>query len=297
MKRVRLDVLLVERGLVESREKGKRLLMAGEVLVNGQLIDKAGTLVDVDAAIELKAKPKFVSRGGEKLEAGLKAFAIDVTNFVCADVGASTGGFTDCLLQHGAKKVYALDVGEGILDWKLRGDARVVVMENTNARYVVSLPEPIRLITIDASFISLKILLPAAKKWLMSEGEIVALIKPQFEAGKGRVGKGGVVRDAKVHHDVLADVLNFAQSISLYSHGLIRSPLLGPAGNVEFLTWLRQEFSARSISELIERVLDGGDKGNKGNGEIKGSRGIQATGKQGKQGNKGNREIGETGKC
>ena len=146
MKRVRLDTLLVERGLVESREKGKRLLMAGEVLVNGQLVDKAGTLVDVDAAIELKAKPKFVSRGGEKLEAGLDAFGIDVTNFVCADVGASTGGFTDCLLQRGAKKVYALDVGQGILDWKLRGDARITVMEGINARYVESLPDPIRFI-------------------------------------------------------------------------------------------------------------------------------------------------------
>lgn len=255
MKRVRLDTLLVERGLVESREKGKRLLMAGEVLVNGQLIDKAGTLVNEDVVIELKAKPKFVSRGGEKLEAGLKEFDIDVMNFVCADVGASTGGFTDCLLQHGAKKVYALDVGEGILDWKLRGDARITVMEGINARYVESLPEPIRLITMDASFISLKILFPAAKKWLMPEGEIVALIKPQFEAGRDRVGKGGVVREASVHRDVLDDVMNFAQSISLYSHGLIRSPLLGPAGNVEFLAWLRQEPAARSIPELIERVL------------------------------------------
>ncbi len=255
MKRVRLDTLLVERGLVESREKGKRLLMAGEGMVNGQMVDKAGTLVNAEAVIELKAKPKFVSRGGEKLEAGLKAFDIDVTNFVCADVGASTGGFTDCLLQHGAKKVYALDVGEGILDWKLRGDARIMVMEGINARYVESLPESIRFITIDASFISLKILLPAAKKWLMPEGEIVALIKPQFEAGRDRVGKGGVVRDANVHRDVLEDVMNFAQSISLYPHGLIRSPLLGPAGNVEFLVWLRQEPAISSLPELIGRAI------------------------------------------
>jgi 23S rRNA (cytidine1920-2'-O)/16S rRNA (cytidine1409-2'-O)-methyltransferase len=254
-KKIRIDTLLVERGLVESREKGKRLLMAGEVLINGQVVDKAGALVQADAAIELKAKPKFVSRGGEKIEAALNAFGLDVSGFVCADVGASTGGFTDCLLQRGARKVYALDVGEGILDWKLRGDARVVVMEGVNARYAESLPEPIRLITVDASFISLKILLPVARRWLMSEGEIVALIKPQFEVGKDRVGKGGVVRDVQAHHDVLEDVMNFAQSLSLYSHGLIRSPLLGPAGNVEFLVWLRQEPALKSLPEFIGRVI------------------------------------------
>ncbi len=229
--------------------------MAGEVLINGQVVDKAGALVNADAVIELKAKPRFVSRGGEKLEAALNACGLKVNGFVCADVGASTGGFTDCLLQRGAQKVYALDVGEGILDWKLRGDARVVVMEGINARYVESLPEPIRFVTVDASFISLKIILPVAKKWLMPGGEIVALIKPQFEIGKDRVGKGGVVRDVKAHRDVLEDVLNFAQSISLHSHGLIRSPLLGPAGNVEFLVWLRQEPSSNSIAELIERVF------------------------------------------
>lgn len=232
--------------------------MAGEVLINGQVVDKAGTLVQADAAIKLKAKPKFVSRGGEKLEAALNAFGLNVKGCVCADVGASTGGFTDCLLQRGAQKVYALDVGEGILDWKLRSEARVVVMENVNARYVESLPEPIRLITIDASFISLKIILPVARKWLMPEGEIVALIKPQFEVGKDRVGRGGVVREAKAHRDVLEDVLNFAQSVSLNPQGLIRSPLLGPAGNAEFLVWLRQEASSspiNSFAELIERVF------------------------------------------
>lgn len=254
-KKIRIDTLLVERGLVESREKGKRLLMAGEVLINGQVVDKAGALVSADTVIELKAKPKFVSRGGEKLEAALNAFGLKVNGFVCADVGASTGGFTDCLLKNGARKVYALDVGEGILDWKLRGDARVVVMEGINARYVESLPEPIRFVTVDASFISLKIILPVAKKWLMPEGEIVALIKPQFEVGKDRVGKGGVVRDAKAHRDVLEDVLHFAQSISLHSYGLIRSPLLGPAGNVEFLVRLRQESSAQSVAELIEHIF------------------------------------------
>lgn len=254
-KKIRVDMLLVERGLVESREKGKRLLMAGEVVVNGQLVDKPGTLVDSEAQIDLKAKPKFASRGGEKLEAALDLFHINVSDLVCADVGASTGGFTDCLLQRNVKKIYAIDVGEGILDWRLRGDPRVVVMENTNARYVESLPEPIRFATIDTSFISLKIILPAVKKWLTVDAEIVALIKPQFEAGKDRIGKGGVVRDAEVHRQILEEILGFAPTISFYTHGLIRSPLLGPAGNVEFLGHFKQNTSDLPISNLIDEVL------------------------------------------
>lgn len=254
-KKIRVDMLLMERGLVESREKGKRLLMAGEVVVNGQLVDKPGTMVDSEAQIDLKAKPKFASRGGEKLEAALDVFQIDVSGFVCADVGASTGGFTDCLLQRGAKKIYAIDVGEGILDWRLRGDPRVVVMENTNARYVESLPEPIRFATIDVSFISLKIILPAVKKWLTPDAEIVALIKPQFEAGKDRIGKGGVVRDTEVHRQILEEILGFAPTISFYPHGLIRSPLLGPAGNVEFLGHFKQHTSDLLIQNLIDEVL------------------------------------------
>lgn len=240
-KKVRIDTLLFERGLVESREKGRRLIMAGEVQVAGQLVDKPGTLVPEEAVIELKAKPRFVSRGGDKLLGALEAFRLNPTGWVCADVGASTGGFTDCLLQHGAAKVYALDVGEGILDWKLRTDPRVVVLENTNVRYVETMPEPIRLATIDASFISLKLLLPVVQKWLTPEGEIVALIKPQFEAGRDRVGKKGVVRDPEVHRAVLVEVLMFAQSIGLGIMGLIKSPLLGPAGNVEFLARLGKD--------------------------------------------------------
>lgn len=253
--RVRLDTLLVERGLVESREKGRRLLMAGEVLVNGQLADKPGTLVAADAAIEIKSGPRFASRGGDKLDAALESFQLNVAGWVCADVGASTGGFTDCLLQRGAAKVYALDVGEGILDWRLRNDPHVTVMENTNARYVEHLPERVRLVTIDASFISLKILLPVAQGWLEANGEIVALIKPQFEAGRDRVGKKGVVRDPQVHREVLADVLSFAESRHLHTTGLIRSPLLGPAGNVEFLVRLSAERAGVNIEELIADVL------------------------------------------
>lgn len=253
-KKERLDVLIHARGLAESREKARRLIMAGEVNVAGDRIDKPGTLVPVDAVVELMARPRFVSRGGDKLLAALTGFKIDPAGWVCADVGASTGGFTDCLLQHRAAKVYAIDVGEGILDWKLRNDPRVVVMENTNARYVESLPEPVQLATIDAAFISLKLLLPVVQKWLVPDGEIVALIKPQFEAGKDRVGKKGVVRDPEVHREVLMDVLEFAGSIGLVARGLVRSPLLGPAGNVEFLAWLAGQGESQ-IAELVAGVV------------------------------------------
>jgi 23S rRNA (cytidine1920-2'-O)/16S rRNA (cytidine1409-2'-O)-methyltransferase len=253
--RVRLDTLLVERGLVESREKGRRLLMAGEVRVNGQTADKPGTLVAADAAIELKAGPRFASRGGDKLDAALESFQVNVAGWVCADVGASTGGFTDCLLQRGAAQVYAIDVGEGILDWRLRNDLRVIVMENINARYVEHLPERVRLVTIDASFISLKILLPVAQGWLEANGEIVALIKPQFEAGRDRVGKKGVVRDPQVHCEVLNEILTFAEARNLHTAGLIRSPLLGPAGNVEFLARLSTARAEANVEALVARVL------------------------------------------
>ncbi len=252
-KKIRLDALLMESGLVESREKGRRLIMAGEVTVNGQLADKPGSLVAADSAVGIKTQPRFVSRGGEKLAAAVESFGLKVSGRVCADVGASTGGFTDCLLQNGAVKVYAVDVGAGILDWRLRNDPRVVVMEETNARYVKQLPEPVRLVTVDASFISLKILLPVAQKWLAPDGEIVALIKPQFEAGRNRVGKGGVVRDPEVHRTVLTEVLAFAESLGLSTAGLIRSPLLGPAGNVEFLAWLGGQ--GDPIESVIEKVL------------------------------------------
>jgi len=267
MPKVRLDVLLVERGLAESRAKAQALIMAGQVRVADQVALKPATAVQADTKLTVDTGPRFVSRGGEKLDAALDAFGINVTGFVCADVGASTGGFTDCLLQRGAAKVYAIDVGKGILHWKLRNDKRVVVMEETNARYVESLPEQVLLITVDASFISLKILLPVIGAWLPSpagrgvraEGEIIALIKPQFEAGKKDVARGdGVIRDAEIHKQVLLDVLSFAQQEGFSIRGLIKSPLLGPKGNAEFLVWLNQESAGErsaEINRLVEQVL------------------------------------------
>ena len=235
----RLDALLFERGLVESRELARRLVMEGNVTVAGQMVDKPGTRVAANAVLAVRALPRFVSRGGEKLDAAMTAFAISADGLIAVDVGASTGGFTDCLLQRGAQKVYALDVGYGQLDYRLRRDRRVVVMERTNARYIDSLPDKPALAVIDASFISLKLLLPPVKRWLVETGQVVALIKPQFEAGRDKVGKGGVVKDHLVHADVLRDVLQAAQADGFALAGLIRSPLKGPAGNIEFLAHLR----------------------------------------------------------
>src|SRR5687768_68466 len=272
MPKVRLDVLLVERGLAESRAKAQAMIMAGQVRVADQVMLKPATSIPADSPLTVDFGPRFVSRGGEKLDAALEAFAIDVTGLICADVGASTGGFTDCLLQRGAAKIYAIDVGKGILHWKLRNDPRVVVMEETNARYVESLPEPVSLVTVDASFISLKILLPVVKKWLFplssfikeekkkeERGDILALIKPQFEAGKKDVARGdGVIRDPEIHKQVLLDVLGFARTEGLGIHGLIKSPLLGPKGNAEFLVWLNTSLANEEdedINRLVERVL------------------------------------------
>ena len=272
MPKIRLDVLLVERGLAESRAKAQAMIMAGQVRVADQVALKPATAVQADSKLTVDTGPRFVSRGGEKLDAALETFAIDVSGFVCADVGSSTGGFTDCLLQRGALKVYAIDVGKGILHWKLRNDERVVVMEETNARYVESLPESVDLITVDASFISLKILLPVVKKWTpirlppfaekmggATEGGVIALIKPQFEAGKKDVARGdGVIRDPEIHRQVLLDVLSFAQQAGFSVRGLIKSPLLGPKGNAEFLVWLNQAPAGeRSVefNPMLERVL------------------------------------------
>src|SRR5262245_7450787 len=214
------------------------MIMAGEVTANGQVVDKPGTRVAADAELSVRAMPRFVSSGGEKLDAALATFVIPVEGKVCADVGASTGGFTDCLLQRGAAKVYAIDVGYGQLDFRLRQDPRVVVMERTNARYVESLPEPVEIVTVDASFISLRLLLPVVKRWLTAHSSVVVLIKPQFEAGKRDVGKGGVVKSPDVHRRVIWEVLSMAQDEGFAVAGLIQSPLKGPAGNVEFLAWL-----------------------------------------------------------
>ena len=264
MPKVRLDVLLVERGLAESRTKAQALIMAGQVRVADQVTLKPATVVDSESQLTVDSGPRFVSRGGEKLDAALDAFAIDVKALVCADVGASTGGFTDCMLQRDAKKVYAIDVGKGILHWKLRNDPRVVVMEQTNARFVESLPEQIDFVTIDASFISLKIILPVVKKWFTpspltplpkGEGNLVALIKPQFEAGKKDVARGdGVIRDPAIHRQVLIDVLSFAQQEGFTVRGLIKSPLLGPKGNAEFLVWLDQSSVGERSEDLHPMV-------------------------------------------
>jgi 23S rRNA (cytidine1920-2'-O)/16S rRNA (cytidine1409-2'-O)-methyltransferase len=259
MPKQRLDQRVHALGLTESREQARRLIMAGEVLVNGETVDRPAALVADDARLEVKARPRFVSRGGEKLDAALAAFGLDVSGWTCADLGASTGGFTDALLQRGAAKVYAIDVGHGILDYRLRTDARVVVMEKTNARYLERLPEPVQLVVVDASFISLKLLLPVARGWLApTAGDIVALIKPQFEAGRGQVGKGGIVKDTEIHRQVLVDVLGWAAANGLPPAGLVRSPLKGAEGNVEFLAWLRPSFQGEfGVQAAIERVLAG----------------------------------------
>jgi 23S rRNA (cytidine1920-2'-O)/16S rRNA (cytidine1409-2'-O)-methyltransferase len=277
MPKVRLDLLLVERGLAESRAKAQALVMAGQVRVDGQVEIKSSAQIAPEARLDLEMGPRFVSRGGEKLDAALMGFPVVVTGRVCADVGASTGGFTDCLLQHGAARVYTIDVGKGILHWKLRSDPRVVVMEETNARYVESLPEPPSLVTIDASFISLKILLPVVKLWFPSplspspfpigadvlkgdpaviEGDVLALIKPQFEAGRKESAKHkGVIRDPAMHKTILLDVLTFAQAQGFGVRGLLRSPVLGPKGNVEFLAWLSIEISEKiDLATLVEQV-------------------------------------------
>lgn len=257
MDRERLDVLLHRRGLADSRERARRLIMAAQVLVNGKVIDKPGSQVPTGAKIMVKEKLRYVSRGGLKLESAIDAFDIDVQGMVAADVGASTGGFTDCLLQRGAARVYAIDVGYGQLAWELRQDPRVKVMERVNARYLTSLPEAINLATVDVSFISLKLVLPAVQQWLAPTGQIIALIKPQFEAGRREVGKGGVVKDRDVHRAVLNEVLKWAQSNGLQAGGLMASPLRGPAGNVEFLSYLLPSPGQWGVAldELVESCL------------------------------------------
>lgn len=234
--------------------------MAGQVRAAGQVVPKPAT--QVDDAIELKVDPgpRFVSRGGEKLAAALDSFAIDPRGAVCADVGASTGGFTDCLLQRGARLIYAIDVGHGILHWKLRNDPRVVVMERTNARYLAELPEPIDLVTMDASFISLRLLLPVGVRWMSREGSMAVLVKPQFEAGRRQVARGrGVVRDPRVHAEVLRDIIDFAAGEGLTLRGAVRSPIKGPKGNVEFLLWLDASGAPQPDLQALITALTGLD--------------------------------------
>ena len=263
MKKERLDLLLVEQGYFSSRERAKATIMAGKVLVNEVKIEKAGTMVPADGTIRILGEiHPFVSRGGLKLQKGLAEFNISLTGLVMADIGASTGGFTDCALQAGAKKVYAIDVGYGQLDWKIRQDSRVVVWERTNIRNVTleSFEDPIDFVGIDVSFISLGLVLPVVKEFLDSAGKVICLIKPQFEAGKERVGKNGVVRDQKVHQAVLHEVLTKISQIGFSIQGLSFSPIRGPEGNIEFLAYLDlSEISSVSIEEeaiqkLVERA-------------------------------------------
>jgi 23S rRNA (cytidine1920-2'-O)/16S rRNA (cytidine1409-2'-O)-methyltransferase len=248
----RLDVLMVERGIAETRDWAQRLIRAGEVRVNGQVIDLPSKLFPDDIQIAVDNPPQYVSRGGLKLAGALDQFSIDPAGLVCADVGSSTGGFTDCLLQRGAAKVYAIDVGNNQLHWKLRNDPRVVIMEKVNVRYLESLPAPIQLAVIDVSFISLTMILPRVFDWLTASadateagagdgvicGSAVALIKPQFEAGREKVGRGGIVRDSAVHQEVVDRIIAFCASRGWQSRGLIESPILGMDGNKEFLVWL-----------------------------------------------------------
>ena len=247
MAKIRLDQLLVDRGLAASRERAKRRIMAGEVLVDEQKIDKAGTMVKPEAKIRLLGEDlPYVSRGGLKLEKTMKTFGVTLDGKVAADIGASTGGFTDCMLQNGAQKVYAIDVGYGQLAWKLRTDERVVNMERTNIRYVTrdDLGEPIDFASIDVAFISLDKVLPVAKTLLSATGEILALIKPQFEAGREHVGKKGVVRDPKIHESVIENVVALARGLAFVTKALTFSPVKGPEGNIEYLIWLTKDDSA-----------------------------------------------------
>jgi 23S rRNA (cytidine1920-2'-O)/16S rRNA (cytidine1409-2'-O)-methyltransferase len=234
----RLDRLLVERGLAESREKAQALIMAGEVLVNGQKGMKPGHSVDVASQIEITGKAPYVSRGGLKLAAALESFGINANGLVCLDTGSSTGGFTDCLLQHGAARVHAVDVGAGQLDWKLRTDPRVVLHEGLNARHLQfeDIGEPVELATLDVSFISVTLILPAVVPILRPEGAMVILVKPQFEVGKGQVGKGGIVRSPELHHEACARVETAVHSHG-FATGLMESPILGAEGNKEFLLY------------------------------------------------------------
>ncbi|NJM07653.1 TlyA family RNA methyltransferase [Candidatus Gracilibacteria bacterium] len=263
MPKIRLDQLMLTQGLAETRNKAQALIMAGSVRVNGQVQTKPGTAVDDAAEIEVTASLPYASRGGYKLAHALDNFALDPTALLALDVGASTGGFTDVLLQRGASTVFAVDVGYGILDYKLRSDTRVVVLERTNIRHLNALPPHLGLAeptlaqcaVIDVSFISLKLVLPAVQRLITPEAWIVALIKPQFEAGPEQVGKGGVVRDPKVHTAVLREVLHFAVAQGLTPRGLERSPITGPAGNVEFLVWLQRGGVAIDLAEIDAELL------------------------------------------
>jgi 23S rRNA (cytidine1920-2'-O)/16S rRNA (cytidine1409-2'-O)-methyltransferase len=254
-KKVRADELAVQQGLAESRSKAKALIVAGDVRSGDRLIQKPAELLDPDLQLELRAKLPFVSRGGLKLDHALDEFGIDVSGVVAADLGASTGGFTDVLLQRGASRVYAVDVGYGQLDYRLRSDERVVVMERVNARHLEALPEVVGFVSVDVSFISLEHIVPVASRLLVDGGDLVTLIKPQFEAGKEQVGRGGVVRDERVRKAVVRRVVALAGEQWLGAQGLTRSPITGPAGNVEYLAWFCKGAPTVDVDELIAKVF------------------------------------------
>lgn len=261
MMKTRLDIKLVQLGLVSGRDKAKAIIMAGIVYVNGQKADKAGTEVLDEDKIELRGETlRYVSRGGLKLEKAFESFPIQVQNAICMDIGASTGGFTDCMLQNGAKKVYAIDVGYGQLAWKLRTDERVVNLERTNFRHVTKeqVTDPVNFASADVSFISLTLILPAAYPLLSDDGEMICLIKPQFEAGKGFVGKKGVVKDSQIHQDTIVKVIDFAVETGFSVLGLTFSPVKGPEGNIEYLVYLKKELSPRLEidPEMISSVVE-----------------------------------------
>ena len=261
--KTRLDVLLVERGFAPTRQKAQAIIMAGSVFVAGQRVDKPGTAVANEAELEVRGHTlRYVSRGGLKLEKAMQTFPITLEGKTCADIGASTGGFTDCMLQNGARRVYAVDVGYGQLDWKLRSDERVVCLERTNARYLSAeqIPEPLNFASIDVSFISLKLIFPALYPLLREGGEIACLIKPQFEAGREKVGKKGVVRDPAVHLEVLQQFLQHAKENNFTVLGITYSPIRGPEGNIEYLGFLRKSDEPDAIPELSDVVAASHDE-------------------------------------
>lgn len=256
--RLRADELVVRQGLAQSRSKAKVLIIAGDVMTPDGRVSKPAEMLSAGTQLSLREKPRYVSRGGMKLEAALAAFDVNVDGLVAADIGASTGGFTDCLLQSGAARVYAVDVGYGQLDFTIREDERVVVMERTNARYLGPLPEPVDLIVIDVSFISLRLVLPAVLRSLKPGGRLIALIKPQFEAGREAVSRQGVVRDERTRERVVREIIDFAENAGLGFGGLIRSPVVGPAGNEEFLATFVSDVDANraDVDSAIRAVFD-----------------------------------------
>ena len=263
MSKIRLDQYLCQNGLVQSRERAKALIMSGIVFVNEQKVDKAGEMIAPDAKVEVRGHDiGYVSRGGLKLEKAMQVFPMRPDGKVCMDIGASTGGFTDCMLQNGARRVYAVDVGYGQLDWKLRSDERVVCLERTNARYLGTeqIPEPLDFASIDVSFISLKLIFPALYPLLREGGEIACLIKPQFEAGREKVGKKGVVRDPAVHLEVLQQFLRHAKENNFTVLGITYSPIRGPEGNIEYLGFLRKSDEPDTIPELSDVVAASHDE-------------------------------------